>query len=139
MILEAPGCPGPSRVEEGGGSDRQVVKSCLPTSTVMRKRDSADFYWVQFYLGCWPLLFSKEWWGHIRYGLYGFPAVCCWREPVVSRILGRNRRPAVPGVLDPNKFSLSIIYSYPHRASCQYTFYPILSIYSQIPSFQAPR
>jgi hypothetical protein len=32
------GCPGPSRVREGGAPGRQVVKSCLPTSTVMRKR-----------------------------------------------------------------------------------------------------
>jgi hypothetical protein len=38
VILEAPGCLGPSWVEEGGGSGRQVVKSCLSTSTVMRKR-----------------------------------------------------------------------------------------------------
>jgi hypothetical protein len=32
------GCPRPSRVREGGASSRQVVKSCLPMSSVMRKR-----------------------------------------------------------------------------------------------------
>jgi hypothetical protein len=37
--------------------------------------------------------FSLEWWGLIRYGVYGSLAVCCWRELIVSRILGHNRRP----------------------------------------------
>jgi hypothetical protein len=60
----AAGCSGPFRVEEGGRSGRQVVKSSLPTSTVMRKRDSADCSRVQFFLGWWPL-FNQEWWGHI--------------------------------------------------------------------------
>jgi hypothetical protein len=55
LILEAPrwstGCPGPSRVGEGGGPSRQLVKSCLPTSTVMRKRYGVDCSRVQFFLG----------------------------------------------------------------------------------------
>jgi hypothetical protein len=29
--------------------------------------------------------------GHIRYGVYGSPAVYRWREPVVSRIFGQNQ------------------------------------------------
>jgi hypothetical protein len=66
----ATGCPGLSQVEEEGGLGRQMVKSCLPTSTVMRKRDGADCSRVQFFLGWWPLLFSQEWWGHIRYEMY---------------------------------------------------------------------
>jgi hypothetical protein len=36
------------------------------------------------FLGWWPLLFSQEWWGHILYEVYGSPAVCCWRELVIS-------------------------------------------------------
>jgi hypothetical protein len=63
-ILEAPsgaiGCLGPSRVREGGGSGRQVVKSCLPMSTVMRKRDDADCSQVQFFLGWWPSSSAKS-------------------------------------------------------------------------------
>jgi hypothetical protein len=39
--------------------------------------------------------------GHIRYEVYGSPAICCLREQVVSRILGHNRWPTVLGVLDP--------------------------------------
>jgi hypothetical protein len=23
------------------------------------------------------LLFNKKWWGHIRYGVYDFPTICC--------------------------------------------------------------
>jgi hypothetical protein len=99
------GCPGPSWVKEGRGSGRQVVKSCMPTSTVMRKRDGADCSWFQFFLGWWPLLFSQEWWGHIRYGVYGSPTICCWRELVIFRILGHNWWPVVPGVLDPDRYT----------------------------------
>jgi hypothetical protein len=36
--------PVPSRVEEGGESGRQMPKSCLPSSTIMNKRDGAEFY-----------------------------------------------------------------------------------------------
>jgi hypothetical protein len=45
------GCSGPSWVREGGGSGRPVVKSYLPTSTIMTKRDGADCSRVQFFLG----------------------------------------------------------------------------------------
>jgi hypothetical protein len=31
-----------ARVEEGDGSGRQVVKSCLPTSIVMIRRDGVE-------------------------------------------------------------------------------------------------
>jgi hypothetical protein len=88
---------------QGGRRARLIVgKSCLPTSTIMKKRDCTDCSWVQFFLGWWPILFNQEWWGHIRYGLYGSPAVCCWRKPIISKILGHNRRPTVPRVLDPD-------------------------------------
>jgi hypothetical protein len=30
------------RVEEGGGTGRQVVKSCLPTSIIRRKSEGVD-------------------------------------------------------------------------------------------------
>jgi hypothetical protein len=46
---EATGCLGLSWVREGGGSGIQVAKSCLPTSTVMRKGDGADCSRVQFF------------------------------------------------------------------------------------------
>jgi hypothetical protein len=58
----AAGCPGPSRVGEGGGLDKQVVKSCLPMPTIMSQRDDADCSQVQFLLGWWPLIFNQEWW-----------------------------------------------------------------------------
>jgi hypothetical protein len=48
------------------------------------------------------LLFSLEWWSLIRYGVYGSPAVCCWREPIISRVLDHNRRPVVPEIFYPN-------------------------------------
>jgi hypothetical protein len=87
---------------KGGGSGRQVVKSCLPTSTIIRKRDGVHCSHVQFYLGWWPLLFSQEWWSHIQYGVYGSPAICCWRELVISKFLGHNWWLMVPEVLDPD-------------------------------------
>jgi hypothetical protein len=61
LLDGAIGCLGPSWVEEAGGSGRQVVKFCLPTSIVMRKRDGANCSRVQFSLGWWLLLFSHEW------------------------------------------------------------------------------
>jgi hypothetical protein len=97
LLDGAIGCPGPSQVREGGRSGKKLVKSCLPTSIVMRKRDSVECSRFQFFLGWWPHLFSQEWWGHIWYGVYGSPSICYWREPVVSRILACNRRLAVPG------------------------------------------
>jgi hypothetical protein len=36
------------------------------------------------------------------YGVYGSPTICRWREPIVSRVLGHNRWPMVPGVYYPN-------------------------------------
>jgi hypothetical protein len=83
-------CPVLSQIEDEGRAGRQVARSYLPTSIVMRERDGVDFSRAQFFLGWWPLLLSQEWWGHIWYGLYGSLTVCCWREPVVSRIFGRN-------------------------------------------------
>jgi hypothetical protein len=54
-----------------------------------------------FYLGA-PF-FSQEWWTHIRYGVCCSPAVCHWRESIVSRCMCYNRRPMVPRVQDPDK------------------------------------
>jgi hypothetical protein len=81
---------------------RQVVKSCLPTPIVGWKSDGMDHSHDLFFLGWRPLHFSLEWWGLIRYGVYGSPAVCCWREPVISRILDCNRQPVEHGVLNPD-------------------------------------
>jgi hypothetical protein len=54
-----------------------------------------------FILDWWPS--SSAWSGGVIswYGVYGSPAVCRWRELIVSRILGRNQRPMVPGVSTP--------------------------------------
>jgi hypothetical protein len=41
--------------------------------------------------------------GHIQYGVHSSPTICRCREPVVSRLLGHNWWPTVPGVLDPMK------------------------------------
>jgi hypothetical protein len=34
--------------------------------------------------------------------VYGFPAVCRWREPIVLRILGRNQWLTIPEVHYPD-------------------------------------
>jgi hypothetical protein len=44
-------CLGLSWIEDKGRSGRQVAKSYLPMSIVMRERDGADFSRVQFILG----------------------------------------------------------------------------------------
>jgi hypothetical protein len=33
------------------------------------------------------------------YGLYGSPAICHWRESILSRVLGRNQCPQYPGYI----------------------------------------
>jgi hypothetical protein len=43
------------------------------------------------------LLFSQEWEALIWYMVFGFSAVYCFRESIVSIFLGYNRRPVVPG------------------------------------------
>jgi hypothetical protein len=48
-----------------------MVKSYLPTSTIMRKRDGVNCPRVYIFLGWWHLIFSQEWWGYIRYGVFG--------------------------------------------------------------------
>jgi hypothetical protein len=60
-----------------------------------------DHSWGWFFLDWWPLIFSLEWWDHFLVWVYGSPAVCHWREPIVFRILGHNRRPTVPVVFTP--------------------------------------
>jgi hypothetical protein len=39
-----------------------------------------------------------------RYGVCGSSVICCWRKPIVSRIVDRNWWPTVPGVLDLDIF-----------------------------------
>jgi hypothetical protein len=51
LLDRTTGCLDSSWVEEGGGLGRQVVKSCLPISTIMGKRDNVDCSRVQFFLG----------------------------------------------------------------------------------------
>jgi hypothetical protein len=40
---------------------------------------------------------SSSWRGGVvfQYRVFGSPAVCCWWEPIIWRILGRNRWPTV--------------------------------------------
>jgi hypothetical protein len=57
-----------------------VVRSYLPMATEMGEVTGVDYYRVEFFLGWWSLLFSQEWWGHIRYEVCGSLAVCHWRE-----------------------------------------------------------
>jgi hypothetical protein len=59
------------------------------------KSDGVDRAWDYFFLGWWPLLFSLEWWGRLLVWGVWFPIVCRWRELIISRVLGRNRWPAV--------------------------------------------
>jgi hypothetical protein len=70
---------------------RHVVKPFLPVPIVQWKSEGVDHSQDLFFLDWWPLLFSLEWWDLIRYGVYGFPTIYRWREPIVSRILGRNQ------------------------------------------------
>jgi hypothetical protein len=35
------------------------------------------------------------------YEVYVSPVVCHWREPIVSKVLGRSRQPSVPGYITP--------------------------------------
>jgi hypothetical protein len=67
-----------------------------------------DYPWDSFFLGWWSPLFSLEWWGLIRYGVYGSPAICRWKKSIIYRTLGRNRRPAVPRVFYPDTLPLSV-------------------------------
>jgi hypothetical protein len=60
-------------------------------------------WWRRSFLGL--VLFrlvapSSAWSGGVVYwyGVYGSPAICRWMEPIVSRILGCNWQPTVPGV-----------------------------------------
>jgi hypothetical protein len=39
------------------------------------------------------------------YGVYDSPAVCHWRESIISRVLGHNRLPVVPMVYYPDSSS----------------------------------
>jgi hypothetical protein len=36
----------------------------------------ADYSWIEFLFGWWSILFSEEWWGHIRYVVCGSAAIC---------------------------------------------------------------
>jgi hypothetical protein len=33
-----------------------------------------DYSWIWFFLSYWSILFTQEWWGHIRYEVYRFPS-----------------------------------------------------------------
>jgi hypothetical protein len=46
-----------------------------------------------------------KWWGFIWYEVYSSPVIYRWRELIVSRILGRNWRTTVPGVLYLDNFN----------------------------------
>jgi hypothetical protein len=50
---------------------RQVVKSCMPALVARWKGEDVDHFQDLFFLGWWPLLFSLQWRGLIRYGVSG--------------------------------------------------------------------
>jgi hypothetical protein len=80
---------------------RQVVKSYPSVAIMMGGRTGTDYSWVEFFLGWWFLLFCQEWQDHIWYGVLGSRVVSHWRQLVVSRFLGHNQWPTMPGVQDP--------------------------------------
>jgi hypothetical protein len=59
---------------------------------------------LKLYLQHLPTILSLEEPFVSRYRLYGSLAVLPLEEPFISRLLGRNWRPTVPGVQDPNKY-----------------------------------
>jgi hypothetical protein len=95
------------RVDERGGIGKQVVKLCLSALIVGWR--SYDMYYsrdlVFFRLVAPPLqpgvMGLLSW-----YEVYGSSVVYRWREPFISRILGRNRRPRIPVALYPNKHAI---------------------------------
>jgi hypothetical protein len=79
---------------------RQVVRSYSSMAVVMgggEDRYDSFLSLVLFLVGS-PSYSAKR--GHVWYRVYGSLAICRCREPIVSRFLGHNRRPAVPGVQD---------------------------------------
>jgi hypothetical protein len=73
--------PGPVPGRGGGGSGRHVVKSYLPTSTIMRKIDGADCSCVQFF-----------------FRLVAPPLQQCVIEPYLIRGVGLPNRLSLEGV-----------------------------------------
>jgi hypothetical protein len=68
-----------------------VVSSYLPTTTIIGGCIGVDYSQIWFFLSWWFLLFSQEWWDHIRYVMYGSPTVCYWWELVITRFMGHNQ------------------------------------------------
>jgi hypothetical protein len=95
------------RVNKRGGRGRQVMKFHLPILIVGWRSDGVDCSrgLVLFRLVAPPLQPGLV--EPIRYRVYGSPAICRLRKPVVSRILGCNGWPAVPGVHYRNSSPLS--------------------------------
>jgi hypothetical protein len=94
---------GSTRVDEKGGMGKQLVKSYLLALILGWRSDGMDYFrdLVLFRLVAAPLQHGVV--GPLSwYRVHGSLAVCRWRELVVSRILGRNQQPAMPGVLYPD-------------------------------------
>jgi hypothetical protein len=75
-------------MRRAGLTDGEIVSAPVYSGGVSA---GVDYTWVKFFLGCWSLLFSWEWWDLIQYRVLGSLVMCHWREPVVSRFLGCNR------------------------------------------------
>jgi hypothetical protein len=99
--------PCPRLRREAGRADRWRNPACLSPS-YGGKVKAWIVPGISSFLSWWPLLFCLKWCGPIRYGVYGSPAIFRCSESVVSRILGHNRWPAVPGVLDPDRKFLQL-------------------------------
>jgi hypothetical protein len=113
-LWEAPGCvPQGTRVPSLGWWERFDGQSGDEILAAHANRRVHKWWCRLFprliYLGWWPPPFHP---GVVEllswYGVNGSPAVCRWREPVISRILGRNRWPTVPQVLYPDSSSWAL-------------------------------
>jgi hypothetical protein len=95
-LLRAPGHVWPearvsSWVEEGGGTVREVVKSCLPVPIVgWKKRKRGLLLRLDLFRLMAPPLQPGVVGLYLVRGVW-FPSICRWKELIISKILGRNR------------------------------------------------
>jgi hypothetical protein len=100
------GCQGLGCVLSQGIRVRQTRLTggeILPTRNYRDgEKTGAHYSHVWFFLDWWSLLFSQEWWGHIRYKVLGSPTVCSWRKmghmQIFWVVIGS---PRYPGYMTP--------------------------------------
>jgi hypothetical protein len=57
-----------------------AVKSFLSAATTVWWKRLVQLGLGLVPLGRWSLPFNQEWWDHMRYGVYGSPTICHYRE-----------------------------------------------------------